>query len=198
MSGSSPSGIPSLPEIKARLRADALARRDALDEGFRAEASAQVAERVLALPDLKGLQPVGAFWPIRSEIDTLPILDALAARGQTLCLPVVAKPTMLFRAWAPGTALVRGGFGVSAPPPEAPVVRPRALLVPLAAFDRQGGRIGYGKGHYDGAIAALEAEGPLLTIGVAFAAQEVASVPLEPHDRCLDCIVTEADLIRVS
>lgn len=188
----------SLPETKARLRAEALARRDALDEGFRAEASARVAERVLALPELQGLQPVGAFWPIRSEIDIRPILDALAAHGQALCLPVVAKPTMLFRAWAPGTPLVQAGFGVSVPPPEAPVVRPRALLVPLAAFDRRGGRIGYGKGHYDGAIAALEAEGPLLTIGVAFSAQEVASVPLEPHDRRLACIVTEADIIRVT
>ena len=74
---------------------------------------------------------------------------------------------------------------------------PKALLVPLAAFDRRGGRIGYGKGHFDRAIAALEEQHPILTIGLAYAVQEIEQVPVEPHDRLLDMVVTESELIRV-
>jgi 5-formyltetrahydrofolate cyclo-ligase len=186
----------SLPDIKARLRDEVFARRDALDPVWRAHASLAMAEHALSLPELQGLDPVSGFWPILSEIDVKILLDALHARGQRLCLPVVAKPAMVFRAWRPGDDLVRTGFGVSEPPASAPEVSPRAMLVPLAAFDRQGGRIGYGKGHFDTAIAAIAARHPVLTVGVAFSVQEVASVPMEAHDRRLDVIVTDTEIIR--
>jgi 5-formyltetrahydrofolate cyclo-ligase len=68
--------------------------------------------------------------------------------------------------------------------------------VPLLAFDRRGGRIGYGKGHFDRAIAALADKHPILTIGLAYAVQEIDEVPAEPHDRPLDIVVTETELIR--
>jgi 5-formyltetrahydrofolate cyclo-ligase len=103
---------------------------------------------------------------------------------------------MVFRLWKPGDELVKSGFGVSQPPREAPEVSPRAMIVPLAAFDRRGGRIGYGKGHFDTAIAAIERRHPVLTVGVAFSVQEVAKVPLEAHDRPIDMIVTETEIIR--
>lgn len=189
---------PSLPDLKARLRGEALSRRDALEPVWRAEASLAAAERVLSLPELHGLDPVSGFWPIRSEIDVKPLLAALHARGRRIGLPVLAKPHMIFRLWAPGDDLVARGFGLSEPGPEAEEVLPRAMIVPLAAFDRRGGRIGYGKGHFDTAIAAIERRHPVLTIGVAFSVQEVASVPLEPHDRLIDMIVTECELIRAS
>ena len=64
------------------------------------------------------------------------------------------------------------------------------------AFDRRGGRIGYGKGHFDRAIAALERQHPILTVGLAYAVQEIEQVPIEPHDRLLDVVITESELIR--
>jgi 5-formyltetrahydrofolate cyclo-ligase len=69
------------------------------------------------------------------------------------------------------------------------------LLVPLAAFDRRGSRLGYGKGHFDRAIVALSEMHPVMAIGLAYAAQQVPSVPAEPHDRRLDLIVTESTVI---
>jgi 5-formyltetrahydrofolate cyclo-ligase len=187
---------PSIQATKALLRDEVFGRRDALDPVWRAQASLAVAERVLALPELAGLDPVSGFWPILSEIDVRPLLEALHARGQRVCLPVVARPAMRFRVWRPGDELVQTGFGVSEPAAAAEEVSPRAMLVPLAAFDRRGGRIGYGKGHFDTAIAALRGRHPVLTVGVAFSQQEVAEVPLEPHDRLLDVIVTEAETIH--
>jgi 5-formyltetrahydrofolate cyclo-ligase len=64
--------------------------------------------------------------------------------------------------------------------------------VPLAAFDRRGHRIGYGKGFYDRALANLP---HATTIGLAFATQEIDHVPDEAHDRALDFVVTEREII---
>jgi 5-formyltetrahydrofolate cyclo-ligase len=183
-------------EIKDRLRREALARRDGLDPAFRERASLAICEAILALPDLSARRVVGAYWPLRSEVDPRPLLAALDARGQAVALSQVVHPTLDWRLWRPGDPLVRGGFGVREPGPDAPGCSPDALLVPLAAFDRRGGRIGYGKGHFDRSIAALTHLHPVLAIGVAFALQEIVAVPLEPHDRRLDLVVTEREIIR--
>ena len=79
---------PTLPERKARLRAEALARRDALDPAWREDASRCASEYALALPELDDADPVSGFWPIRSEIDIRPVLVALHARGRRLGEPV--------------------------------------------------------------------------------------------------------------
>jgi 5-formyltetrahydrofolate cyclo-ligase len=186
----------SLPELKDQLRLEGFARRDGLDRAFRKEAARRIAERALACPHLTDVTPVGAYWPIRSEVDPRPLMEALLARGQDVALSQILHPHLSFRLWRPGDVLVKGGFGVREPGPDAPEVFPQALLVPLVAFDRRGGRIGYGKGHFDRAIAALERQHPILTVGLAYAVQEIEQVPIEPHDRLLDVVITESELIR--
>jgi 5-formyltetrahydrofolate cyclo-ligase len=69
------------------------------------------------------------------------------------------------------------------------------MLVPLLAFDRAGHRIGYGAGYYDMTIHALRARKPIVAIGIAFAAQEVAAVPATPRDARLDLVLTEREVI---
>ena len=183
-------------DAKAQLRAQALARRDGLDSAWRKAASRRISESVLDLPELKNINPVGSYWPIRSEVDPRPIMEAMVARGQDVAISQILHPKLSFRLWRPGDTLIKGGFGVREPGPDAPEVFPVALLVPLAAFDRLGGRIGYGKGHFDRAIEALSMMHPVLTVGLAFSAQEIAQVPTEPHDRALDIVVTETELIQ--
>lgn len=141
--------------------------------------------------------PVAAYWPMGSEADPRPALAALHARGRMLCLPVVARRAapLLFRRWTPDTPLVPGGFGVLVPADDDRVV-PRALVVPLLAFDRTGCRLGYGGGYYDRTLAALRAAGPVLAVGLAFAAQEVPEVPCTVDDQRLDIIVTDRETIR--
>jgi 5-formyltetrahydrofolate cyclo-ligase len=189
---------PPPPALKERLRGEVFARRDGLDKEFRHEAALRIADRALALPQLEDVTPVGGYWPIRSEVDPRSLMEALIARGQDVALSQILHPHLSWRLWRPGDVLIKGGFGVREPGPDAPEVFPKALLVPLVAFDRRGGRIGYGKGHFDRAIAALEAQHPVLTIGLAYAVQEIDEVPVESHDRLLDVIITEAELIRTT
>jgi len=189
--------LPGSPS-KEELRRAALARRDeaALDVDTMLEAAEALRDNALTLPELAGDGPLAGYWPMRSEIDPRPILEVLADRGSALALPVCSPQGLVFRAWQPWQPLVPAGFGTLGPPETAAEVTPRVLFVPLAAFDRAGHRIGYGKGHYDGAIARLSAAGALTTIGLALACQEVASVPAENHDQRLDVVVTESEVIR--
>jgi 5-formyltetrahydrofolate cyclo-ligase len=181
----------SLMPDKAALRRAALVRRDALEIDDRLEWDQAIAERALAL-DIWGKGPVAAYWPIRSEADPRPIMEGLAALGLPLCLPVVVDGGLVFRSWTPWEPVVPGGFGTLVPPETAPVMIPAVLVLPLAAFDRRGHRIGYGKGHYDRALARLPGA---RTIGIAYGVQEVPVVPEEPHDYRLDIIVTEREVI---
>lgn len=193
------------PETKTELRARILALRDmlgaAVDGGAGAKAEALLLHRFLDGMDI--LPPaavVAGYWPMRGEIDVLPLLDGLAERGHITALPVVAAPRqpLTFRRWAPGDALAEGAYGTRHPEDSAPEVRPHCLLVPLLAFDRRGFRLGYGGGFYDRTIAALRQSGGVVTVGVAYGGQEVGQVPAEDHDEPLDWVVTERELIRIT
>ena len=184
-------------DFKKTLRTQALARRDALDAAWRTAVSLEMAGAADALAIEPGTM-VSAFLPIRSEIDLRPLMAALAESGARLCLPaIIDRRIIVFREYLPGQPLVDTGFGTSGPGPEAAVVDPAVMLVPLAAFDARGDRIGYGAGHYDRAIARLHAKKmtPRL-IGVAFDCQQVETVPAEAHDVRLDEILSESGLHR--
>lgn len=77
------------------------------------------------------------------------------------------------------------------PPASAPQVTPGTVICPLLAFDKAGGRLGQGGGHYDRTLAALRATGPVFVLGTAYAGQEVEALVMEPHDQRLDAILTE-------
>ncbi len=186
---------------KEELRAEAKAKRGRIAPADAAAAALAVRDRVLA----SGLVPDGAvvsgFWPIGDEFDPRPLMEALAAKGHSLCLPVVVgrgRP-LAFRAWAPGEPLERAGFGLSVPRWDAPPAIPRFLIVPLLAFDRRGFRVGYGAGYFDRTIAELRAHvRGLRAVGVGFAMQEVPEVPALAHDQRLDAVATEAYLIETA
>jgi 5-formyltetrahydrofolate cyclo-ligase len=182
-------------EKKKQLRAQALARRDALDPQWRIEASMEMA-KVAELIDIEPDQVVSGFWPMRSEVDVRPLMFALRARGARLCLPAILdKETIVFRELVRNAELIDMGFGTFGPGPEADILEPSIMLVPLAAYDWRGHRIGYGAGYYDRAIERLKAKGiaPRL-IAIAFDCQEVEEVPDQPHDVRLPEILTETGL----
>lgn len=190
-----------MSDIRARkkmMRAEALARRDALDEFRRVEAAFAMAETAKrALRFVPGTV-VSGFWPMRSEVDVRPMMFALREMGARLCLPAILdRTTIVFRELVAGAPMIDMGFGTQGPHAEAEILDPALMLVPLAAFDRRGHRLGYGAGYYDRAIARLEAGGaaPRL-VGIAFDCQEVARVPDEPHDVPLPEMITERGLRR--
>jgi 5-formyltetrahydrofolate cyclo-ligase len=181
---------------KTELRIAALARRAALSEAERIAGARALAERGLPFP-LRPGAIVAGYSPIRSEIDPVPLMRHLETQGARLALPVIIArdEPLMFRVWSPAEALVAGSMGILEPPPEAPQLMPDVLLVPLAAFDRAGHRIGYGAGHYDRTFAQLRAVKPFVAVGVAFDTQEIEEIPMQPHDVALDFVLTETRTI---
>ncbi len=182
-------------QIKKQLRSEALARRDALDPHWRIDASLAMAGLAAGIAIEPG-DVVSGFWPMRSEVDVRPLMSALRDRGARLCLPAILdKTTIVFRELVREAQLVDMGFGTFGPGPEAEELQPVLMLVPLAAFDARGHRIGYGAGYYDRAIARLnEGPRPPRLIGIAFDCQQVDCVPDQPHDVALPELLSESGL----
>jgi 5-formyltetrahydrofolate cyclo-ligase len=185
-----------LANLKDDFRRGALEQRDALGAEARADAAKTIAAVSLPVELPRGVIVAG-YSPINSELDPFPLMQALAGKGATLALPVVIarEHALIFRQWEPDEGLVRGPFGIFQPSSDADEVDPDIVLVPLAAFDRAGHRIGYGRGYYDRTLQDLRAIKKITVIGVAFAVQEIETVPRLPHDEQLDCVLTERELI---
>lgn len=148
-----------------------------------------VADDVLALYAAKG-----------TEVDTAAIALHARARGIAVAYPrVVRGERILAFHIATVDELVTGAFGISEPKSDAPSIEIdtiTAFVVPGLAFDEQGGRTGWGMGHYDATLA--RAPGALLRIGLAFACQMVDRVPRDPHDIAMTHVVTEAATYTVA
>ena len=183
----------TLAEIKKAARAAAAERR-AQAHGRGLDGPAQ--ERLTALlKEFRG-RPLAGFVPIRTEINPLPVMAEMAAHGPVGVPVIEARGAPLgFRTWRPGCAMEPGPYG-AAVPVAGEVLVPEVVIVPLVAFDRSGGRLGYGGGFYDRTLELLRAAGPLFAVGFAYAAQEAEALPLEPTDQPLDAIVTDADVLR--
>jgi 5-formyltetrahydrofolate cyclo-ligase len=177
---------------KADLRAAALAKRDALSDEQRADAAQALARRKLPFEIAPGTV-VSGYSPIRNEIDPAPLMRKLAEAGAKLALPAVLArgKSLAFRAWSPDDRLMLGPLGIPEPSPAAAELVPDIMLIPLAAFDASGHRIGYGAGHYDYTLAHLRKMKAIAAIGIAFAVQQIKAVPALPHDVALDYVLTE-------
>ena len=192
---------PSIEERKRGLRRLARERRAAAHGRSAASAALALRDRLVVgdgLPPGAG-RIVAGYAPIGEEIDVTPALGALLERGCTCVLPAVigGEQVLEFRAWRPDLPMQPGAYGIPEPPATATTGSPDLLLVPLLAFDRRGGRLGYGGGFYDRTLADLRSRRRVLAVGVAFADQEVAEVPLHAADERLDRVVTECETIVV-
>jgi 5-formyltetrahydrofolate cyclo-ligase len=192
-------GMPDVIETenqKPALRAAALALRDALPAAKRQAAAETIAARPFPVAIKPGVILSG-FMPMKTEINPIPLLRKLSDAGAQLALPAIAGrgKALIMRAWTFGAPLKAGQWGIREPAPGAPEVAPDILIVPLAAFDRAGHRIGYGAGHYDMTINALRAKKQVIAIGIAFAAQEISRVPATERDARLDLVLTEREVI---
>ncbi len=189
-------GLAVMVEVKSELRSALIAAR-VKAQSVEPEAGVGLLTQSSALfPCIQG-RVVAGYIPFKTEIDPLPLMRALAAQGAKLCLPRTPPKGgegsgLTFHLCDPDDPdqLEKSAWGVMEPKAHLPQVRPDIVIVPLLGFDRGGNRLGQGQGHYDRTLQALRAEGTVLAIGVAFAAQEVAHIPIEPHDQRLDWIIT--------
>jgi 5-formyltetrahydrofolate cyclo-ligase len=184
---------------KKGLRASCTTARDAIPAADRERAAERIAETGIGFATPPPGAMVSAYSPMGAEMSPASLHARLARDGYCTCLPVVTPLgyPLIFRAWRPGDELVAGVWGIQEPADAAPVVEPDVVLAPLLAFDRRGGRLGYGGGYYDRTIARLRRMKPVIVIGLAFRSQELGQVPCDAHDELLDWVLTENGPIKV-
>jgi 5-formyltetrahydrofolate cyclo-ligase len=183
-----------LREAKMRLREEAKARREAL-EG-REERSARIHAAVLALPEWAAARTISTYVGVGAEVATLPLIETALAQGKRVAVPRVEGSSLTLYRIEATTELEPAPFGLLEPGREYRRKNRRLVatevhlfLVPGLAFDRNGGRLGYGKGYYDALLGRVKSRIP--TVGLAFDIQVIDEVPMTETDVRLSCIVTE-------
>jgi 5,10-methenyltetrahydrofolate synthetase len=187
------SGLPpppgEVPAWRRALRPRLIAERRARDPALRREEDRRIAARLDTLIGAVEGLVVSLYWPFRAEPDLRGWAAGLRTRGATLALPVVverARP-LVFRAWAPGDALIPGIWNIPVPAEDRRVI-PDVVIAPVVGFDPGGFRLGYGGGYFDRTLATLP--GNWRAFGVGYGFQRLPTIHPQPHDIPLHAIVT--------
>jgi 5-formyltetrahydrofolate cyclo-ligase len=185
---------------RERLRRAAVARRNGLAPATREALSRAMTERLWGLPEVAGARTLLVSLSVGSEVSTQPLVAEARRRGLRVAVPVTltAERRLLPTELPADDRLVAGPFGILEPGPEARVPvevdRLDLAVVPGAAFDPQGNRLGWGAGYYDRLLADIRPDAPI--VALAFECQLVSAIPVKPHDVPVDVIVTERRVIR--
>lgn len=181
---------------KKQIRKTLLARRAALSETMRYDASQSIQAAVVNIPEYYSAGSVAMYIPIRGEVDTGVLLADALVSGKKVYLPVVGLHGLLFRQIFSTADLVPGAFGIAEPHYSMPAAAPEEIdlfLLPGVGFDLNGHRVGYGKGFYDKTLHRMEGKGCLFAL--AYEVQIVESLASEGHDVRVDRIITERRVI---
>lgn len=183
----------TIAAAKHQLRSWIRTIRDSVPATAAARAATSAAERLLAHPPASSAQVVALYATIGSELDTRPLFLALRERGVALAYPRIAprQRRLGFHRVSDLSELTTGSFGIPEPDlsaPTVPVERIDLFVVPGLAFDRDGGRLGWGKGYYD---ATLVLNPAALRVGFGFECQVIDAVPRAEYDAAMTHLVTE-------
>ena len=142
------------------------------------------------------MEIIGGYYPTNYEIDDLEILNYFFKKGSTIALPQIKKNSQMeFYKWYKNEPLLINKYGI----PELKTsnrIYPDILFVPLVAYDKKLNRLGYGGGFYDRYIKKISNIKRVVKIGLAFSFQKLNTIPTNKHDKKLDIIVTEKDIIK--
>ncbi len=172
--------------LKASLREAYLKKRQLFASMEKSEA---ICEKAFRLPALQAARNVMLYISAKSEVNTALLIALLLKEGKSVCAPRVLSKADMEAAYIDGTGFKKGSFGIWEP------LGPRAekidfIVVPGVAFDDKGNRLGYGKGYYDRFLT----KHPAPTLGLGYSCQIHSELPVAPHDKPLDMILTEEAL----
>jgi 5-formyltetrahydrofolate cyclo-ligase len=185
--------------VKNDIRTRVLQKRDTISRGERKEKGRRIMERILMLPEYENARVIFFYASFRSEVETIPVIEASLKQGKRVILPVVIKHDRRLALFEISFLyeLSPGYMGIPEPVTKGKQERELddidLIIIPGAAYDRKGSRIGYGGGYYDRLLAHMQRTIPI--VAPAFKEQIVDEIPFEPHDKKVTLLVTEDEVI---
>ncbi|MDW8067373.1 MAG: 5-formyltetrahydrofolate cyclo-ligase [Anaerolineae bacterium] len=189
----SPKGPSAAGADKRWLRQEFCSLRECFPPEDVAAASEAICRHLADWPRLQTARIVMAYMAFRNEPDVSPLFRRLSHIYWVL--PRVEGDRLVVHPYDPDR-LVRHPYGMLEPAADLPVVDPirvEIVLVPGVAFDRHGGRLGFGGGFYDRFLPTT----PALRVGVTYDTCLVDQLPCTAADQRMDWIVTPQGLIQV-
>ena len=187
---------------KGSLRKRYLRIRLNLSRSDQINASVQIAKRFYHLPEFRQALNIAFYLANNGEISPAKLLQQSLKRRKNCYLPCLTPAkTLVFRKYQIGVKMRRNRFNILEPLPKAHTISAQHLdmvLVPLVAFDQAGNRLGMGGGFYDRSFEfkrRVRHNKPML-VGLAHGIQQAKALPVNDFDIPLDCIVTEAQILR--
>ncbi len=185
--------------MKAQLRKQMKATLAAMPPELAAAKSRAACEALIALPEYQKAQAVMLYLPMPQEVDTTGIILHAWQHGKTVLAPKVGwsqRHMLAIEIHSLDDGVVQGEFGLREPADGSPwpVEQIDLICVPALAFDRKGNRLGRGGGFYDRFLAEPNAKA--VTCGLGFAEQLLDDLPTHHHDRPVDLLVTDKDVLR--
>lgn len=185
---------------RASIRKEILTIRSEIPENIR-KAYSRLIEDYFFTQYSSQIASLHSYISYKSEVDTSGIIKRLFKNGTVVSIPHMESQTsQQFRnvRFESFYKLVQGPYGIMQPanPIESMIWSLELVLVPVAAFDGFGNRLGYGKGYYDRFLSQLPST--TTKIGLAFSSQEVDEIPSEVHDVPLDLVITEQGIHKPS
>ena len=139
---------------------------------------------------------IGAYYPYNFEIDITKILKKFEKKGYSILLPKIRSNNQMdFFEWSKNDPLKTNKYGI-VEPISLKKVYPDLIFVPLVAYDNHLNRLGYGGGFYDRYIDKIKKIKKVIKIGLAFSYQRLNKIPINNHDKKLDFIITEKEILK--
>lgn len=187
--------------MKKTIRQEVLIKRDEIPPDIKSIKDSLIRKRLISLPEFIAAKTILFYASFRSEVETLSMIKESLKTGKRIVLPKVdiERHMLMLYEMKDMTALTKGYMGI----PEPLAANERALsiddidlvIIPGAAFDPSGNRLGYGAGHYDMLLAERKKKIPV--IALAYEEQVVDSIPSEKHDVKVDVIITDQRVIEI-
>ncbi|MFH8249538.1 5-formyltetrahydrofolate cyclo-ligase [Microbacterium sp. B2969] len=191
----------AIADAKRALRAELRERRQIMSESARDAAARGIAQQLDALVDRLGARSLSCFLSTTTEPGTRAFVDGAVARGIRVLLPITRTDGLLdWSVATPGIDIAEGMFGL--PEPVGELLGPIAvndvdlLVIPAAAIDRTGMRLGWGRGFFDKTIGSMERCPPVYA--VVYDSEVLDEVPSDVHDQRVTGVVTPTQTLVLS
>lgn len=187
-------------EYKRKIRKDIIKTRDCINENKKEKLDKILKETLFESEYYRHAKKIFMYVSYGSEIETHDIITESINQGKEIYIPRTKFETKLMNAvrFQSFNQLVKDRYGILEPSEEEPFIDPNELdliIVPGVAFDKNGGRLGYGAGYYDRYFGRISDN--VLKVALAYDFQLISDVPRDENDVLIDCIITEKNIIII-